>query len=46
MPDVRERLNGMGSEPAGSTPGEMLERMRRESEQFGRIVRRINLKLD
>lgn len=46
MPEVRERLNALGSEPAGSSPGEMAERIRAESAQFARIVQRIKLKLD
>ena len=46
MPDVRERLNALGSEPAGSSSEEMLARIRIESAQFGRIVERIGLKLD
>ena len=46
MPEVRERLNALGSEPAGSTPDEMLARIRTESAQFSKIVERIKLKLD
>jgi tripartite-type tricarboxylate transporter receptor subunit TctC len=46
MPEVRERLNALGSEPAGSTPEEMMARMRTESTQFARIAYRIGLKLD
>ena len=46
MPDVRERLNGLGSQPAGSTVEEMATRIRTESEQFAQIVQRIKLRLD
>jgi tripartite-type tricarboxylate transporter receptor subunit TctC len=46
MPELRERLNALGSEPAGTTSQEMVERMRAESAQFARIVQRIKLKLD
>jgi tripartite-type tricarboxylate transporter receptor subunit TctC len=46
MPEIRERLNALGSEPAGSTPEEMGARIRTESAQFARIVQRIKLKLD
>jgi tripartite-type tricarboxylate transporter receptor subunit TctC len=46
MADVRDRLNGLGSEPAGGSPQEMLERIQTESAQFARIVQRIKLKLD
>ena len=46
MPEIRERLTAVGSEPAGGTPEGMTERMQAESTQFSRIVRRINLKLD
>jgi len=46
MPELRERLNALGSEPAGTTPEEMAARIRTESAQFARIVQRIGLKLD
>ena len=46
MPDVRERRNGLGSQPAGSTVEEMATRIRTESEQFAQIVQRIKLRLD
>jgi tripartite-type tricarboxylate transporter receptor subunit TctC len=46
MADVRARLNGMGSEPAGSTVEEMAARISAESAQFAQIVARIKLKLD
>jgi tripartite-type tricarboxylate transporter receptor subunit TctC len=46
MPDIRERLNALGSEPAGSTPDEMTARVGTESAQFAKIVERIKLKLD
>ena len=46
MPEIRERLNALGSEPGGSTAEEMVARIRTESAQFARIVQRIGLKLD
>ena len=46
MADVRERLNGLGSEAAGSTVEEMAARMRAESAQFAKIVEAIKLRLD
>lgn len=46
MPEVRERLNALGSEPAGGSREEMTARIRTESAQFARIVQRIRLKLD
>ena len=46
MPETRERLNALGSEPGGSTPEELAARIRTESEQFAKIVERIRLKLD
>jgi len=46
MPEIRERLNALGSEPAGTTADEMVARIRTESAQFARIVQRIRLKLD
>ena len=46
MPDVRERLQGLGAEPVGSTPAELVAAMRTDYDRYGAIVRRIGLKVD
>jgi tripartite-type tricarboxylate transporter receptor subunit TctC len=46
LPELRERLNAVGSEPGGSTPEEMAARIRREGAEFAKIVERIGLKLN
>lgn len=43
MPDVRKRLLDAGAEPVGSTPGEMAAQIKRETEEFGKIVRRAKI---
>ena len=46
MPDVRKRLLDAGAEPVGSTPGEMAAQIKRETEEFGKIVRRAKIVAD
>ena len=43
MPDVRKRLLDAGAEPVGSTPGEMAAQIKRETEEFGKIVRQAKI---
>jgi hypothetical protein len=44
MPDVRERLLAVGSEPAPSSPGELTRRVAAATEQFGRIAKELGIK--
>jgi tripartite-type tricarboxylate transporter receptor subunit TctC len=44
MPDVRERLLAVGSEPAPSSPEEITRRLAEATEQFGRIAKELGLK--
>jgi tripartite-type tricarboxylate transporter receptor subunit TctC len=46
MPEVRERLAAMGADPSGETPAELAARIRAESERWGEVVRRANIKAD
>lgn len=39
MPDVRERLFGLGADPAGDTPEEFAHYVKSEMERWGKVVR-------
>jgi tripartite-type tricarboxylate transporter receptor subunit TctC len=46
MPDVRERLAGMGAEPSGESPAALAARIKAEYERWGEVVRKANIKAD
>ncbi|MBI3370609.1 MAG: tripartite tricarboxylate transporter substrate binding protein [Betaproteobacteria bacterium] len=46
LPEVRERLQSMGIEVAGNTPGEFAAFMRDETAKWGRIVKESGAKID
>jgi tripartite-type tricarboxylate transporter receptor subunit TctC len=46
MPDVRERLAGMGAEPSGESPAELAARIKAESDRWGEVVRKANIRAD
>jgi len=46
MPDVRERLAGMGAEPSGEAPGELAARIKAESDRWGQVVRKASIRAD
>jgi tripartite-type tricarboxylate transporter receptor subunit TctC len=46
MPDVRERLAGMGAEPSGESPAELTARIKAEYDRWGEVVRKANIKAD
>jgi len=46
LPDVRERLAGMGAEPSGESPAELAARIKAEYERWGEVVRKANIKAD
>lgn len=45
-PEVREKMLGMGAEPVGSTPEQLLATMRQDYERYGTLIRRLNIKAD
>jgi len=46
LPDVRERLAGMGAEPSGESPAELAARIKAEYDRWGEVVRKANIKAD
>jgi tripartite-type tricarboxylate transporter receptor subunit TctC len=46
LPDVREKLDGMGVEPLGNTSVQVAEWIRREIAKFGPVVKAANIKAD
>jgi len=43
-PEVRERLDALAFEPAGSTPAEFLEFVKAETDKLGRVIRAAGMK--
>ncbi len=46
MPEVRERLAGLGAEPSGESPAELAARIKAEFDRWGDVVRKANIKAD
>ena len=46
MPDVRERLEGMGADPSGESIAELAARIKTEYDSWGEVVRKANIKAD
>ena len=46
LPEVRERLAGMGAEPSGESPAQLAARIKDEYERWGEVVRKANIKAD
>ena len=46
MPDVRERLEGMGADPSGESSAELAARIKTEYDSWGEVVRKANIKAD
>ena len=46
MPDVKERLIGLGLETSPMTPDEFADRIKSESAMWERVIRAANIKLD
>ena len=44
--DIREKLAAVGSEPVGSTPEAVTARIKRNTEEYRRVVETLKLKLD
>jgi tripartite-type tricarboxylate transporter receptor subunit TctC len=45
-PEIRERFLALGLEPAGNTPEEFAEFLRKQHARYGAIVKQANVKLD
>jgi tripartite-type tricarboxylate transporter receptor subunit TctC len=45
-PDIRNRFIALGLDPAGNTPEEYAEFLRRQNDRYASIVKQANLKLD
>ena len=46
LPEVRERLAGMGAEPSGESPADLAKRIKIEYDRWGEVVRKANIKAD
>jgi tripartite-type tricarboxylate transporter receptor subunit TctC len=46
MPDVRDRLLGLGAQPAGSTPEELAAFVRSENSKWEKVIRSANVTLN
>ena len=46
LPDVRERLTAQGMEPVGSTPAQFADFVRRENEQWSKVVKSAGVKAE
>ena len=45
-PAIAEKLRGYGMNPRANTPEQFADEIRRESEQWGRIIREQNIKAE
>jgi tripartite-type tricarboxylate transporter receptor subunit TctC len=45
-PEIKKRFLAAGMEPAGNTPGEFRDFLRKQNERYGSIVKQANVKLD
>jgi tripartite-type tricarboxylate transporter receptor subunit TctC len=46
LPEVRERLAGMGADPSGESPAELAARIKSEYDRWGEVVRKANIRAD
>ena len=46
LPDVRERLVGLGAEPVGDTPEEFAKFIKSEAAKWGKVIKALNLKIE
>jgi len=46
LPDIRQKLDGMGVEPLGNTPEQVSEWIRREIAKYGPVVKAANIKAE
>lgn len=46
LPDVQERLRGLGADPVGNSPAEFREFQRSEMDRWARVIRAANIRID
>ncbi|MGE3928313.1 MAG: Bug family tripartite tricarboxylate transporter substrate binding protein [Lautropia sp.] len=46
MPDVKEKLLGLGQEPFVTTPEQFADLLKSDMDKFGRVIKAANIKLD
>jgi tripartite-type tricarboxylate transporter receptor subunit TctC len=46
LPEIRDRMLGMGAEPVGSTPEQLLAVMKQDYERYGAIIKRFGIKAE
>jgi hypothetical protein len=46
LPDVKDKLAGVGAEPAGNSPEEFAAFIRSETEKWGRVIRTGKISLE
>jgi tripartite-type tricarboxylate transporter receptor subunit TctC len=45
-PEIRKRFLAAGMEPAGNTPAQFAEFLRKQNDRYGSIVKQAHVKLD
>jgi tripartite-type tricarboxylate transporter receptor subunit TctC len=45
-PEIRERLQGLGAEPVGSTPAELAAAIKADYDRYGTVIKRLGIKAD
>jgi len=46
IPEIRDKLTGLGAEPVGSTPDELRAAMRAEYDRYGKLIQKLGIKAD
>ncbi|MGE5792062.1 MAG: Bug family tripartite tricarboxylate transporter substrate binding protein [Bacteroidota bacterium] len=46
LPEVRERLQGLGAEPVGSTPAQLTAAIKADYDRYGAVIKRLGIKAD
>ena len=46
LPEIRDRMLGMGAEPVGSTPEQLVAAIKQDYERYGAIIKRLGIKAD
>jgi tripartite-type tricarboxylate transporter receptor subunit TctC len=46
LPDVQEKILGMGAEPSGNTPQEFSAFVKHEIDRWGKVIRDNNIRAD